>query len=318
MGLNQVYAFETTDGRYGKLIVDYDDRWDSKTYDWDKCSMKCTYVLFRKQGDGVPPPSLTYTTNPASYTVGEEIPPNEPVLTGDGDPVDSYSIAPALPSGLVLNTLTGVISGTPTAAAAAQAYTITGENTAGTTISTVTIAVLAPPSGLSYTTPVSYPTGTAITDNVPTVTGDVDTYSVSPGLPSGLTLNAVSGVISGTPIQVTAAKDYTVTATNSAGGSTTAVVNIATPLGPPKDLSYSQSPATYPINTVIIPNTPTVTNQVTGWSINPALPAGLDFNTSTGIISGTPLAASGPTDYTVTATNSAGSTTVILAIETTS
>ena len=62
---------------------------------------------------------------------------------------------------------------------------------------------------------------------------------------------------------------------------------------------------------------PTVTNQVTGWSISPALPAGLDFNTSTGIISGTPQAASASTAYTVTATNSAGATTVTIYIETT-
>jgi hypothetical protein len=148
------------------------------------------------------------------------------------------------------------------------------------------------------------------------VTGDVDRYSISPGLPSGLTLDATSGVIRGTPIQVTAAKDYTVTATNDAGGTTTATVNIATPLGPPKDLTYSQSVATYPINTVIVPNTPTVTNQVVGWSINPALPAGLNFNTSTGIISGTPQVTSSSTAYTITATNTAGSTTAMIIIET--
>jgi hypothetical protein len=134
VGLNQVYAFETTDGRYGKLLVTYDDRWDSKTYDWDKCSINCNYVLFRTQGDGVPPPSLTYTADPAYYTVSEEITPNEPVLTGDGDPVDRYSVTPALPSGLSLNEFTGVITGTPTVGTAAQAHEITGTNTAGSTI----------------------------------------------------------------------------------------------------------------------------------------------------------------------------------------
>jgi hypothetical protein len=148
------------------------------------------------------------------------------------------------------------------------------------------------------------------------VTGDVDSYSITPGLPSGLTLDATSGVIRGTPIQVTTAKDYTVTASNEAGGSTTATVNIATPLGPPKDLGYKEESVTYPVNVVIVPNTPTVINQVTGWSITPALPAGLSFNTSTGIISGTPQVTTSPTAYTITATNSAGSTFVVVAIET--
>lgn len=51
-------------------------------------------------------------------------------------------------------------------------------------------------------------------------------YSISPALPAGLTLNTQTGVISGTPTSVTAATDYTITATN-ASGSSQAVLNIA-------------------------------------------------------------------------------------------
>ncbi|ASU32658.1 cadherin-like beta sandwich domain-containing protein [Mucilaginibacter xinganensis] len=43
-----------------------------------------------------------------------------------------------------------------------------------------------------------------------------------------------------------------------------------------------------------------------GFSISPALPVGLNFNTSTGTISGTPIASSPATDYTVTAYNNDG------------
>jgi len=43
-----------------------------------------------------------------------------------------------------------------------------------------------------------------------------------------------------------------------------------------------------------------------GFSISPALPAGLVFNTVTGTISGTPTASSGPVTYTITATNATG------------
>jgi hypothetical protein len=55
--------------------------------------------------------------------------------------VDSYAITPALPSGLTLNTSTGVISGTPTTATASATYTITATNTFGSTTASVVIRI---------------------------------------------------------------------------------------------------------------------------------------------------------------------------------
>ncbi len=82
-----------------------------------------------------------------------------------------------------------------------------------------------PPSGLSYTSPQSYDVGTAITPLDPTVTGTVTGYSVAPALPAGLSLDATTGRISGTPTQPVRAT-YTITATN-AGGNTTFALTIA-------------------------------------------------------------------------------------------
>ena len=48
--------------------------------------------------------------------------------------------------------------------------------------------------------------------------------------------------------------------------------------------------------------------------MTPALPAGLSLSTSTGIISGTPMAATATANYTVTASNTGGSTTATLTI----
>jgi len=91
-----------------------------------------------------------------------------------------------------------------------------------------------PPSALSYTPSLASGTvGTPISSLTPTVTGTVTSYSVSPALPLGLTLNASSGVISGTPSAVASSADYTVTVTNGTG-STTATVTIevvAAPVG---------------------------------------------------------------------------------------
>jgi hypothetical protein len=91
-----------------------------------------------------------------------------------------------------------------------------------------------PPSGLSYSpSSASGTVGTAIGSLTPTVTGTVTSYSVSPALPLGLSLDESSGVISGTPSAVASTADYTVTATNGTG-STTETVTIevaAAPVG---------------------------------------------------------------------------------------
>ena len=82
----------------------------------------------------------------------------------------------------------------------------------------------------------------------------------------------------------------------------------------PSGLSYT-APATMNVNTAITPLSPTVTGTVTSYSVSPALPAGLTLNTTSGVISGTPTATAAQATYTVTATNSAGSTTFGLALK---
>ena len=87
------------------------------------------------------------------------------------------------------------------------------------------IADRAAPSGLSYNSTNTFTRLTAISSLSPTVTGSVASYSVTPALPSGLSLNTTTGVISGTPSVAAVTNGYTVTATN-AGGSTSFVVTI--------------------------------------------------------------------------------------------
>jgi len=81
-----------------------------------------------------------------------------------------------------------------------------------------------PPTNLTYTSPNTFPTGIAITPLSPTVTGTVDSYSVSPALPTGLSLNTTSGIISGTPSVNASSATYTVTATNTGGSTTFGIV----------------------------------------------------------------------------------------------
>lgn len=175
------------------------------------------------------PSGLTYRESAAIYTVGQAIAANAPASSGG--PITGYSIAPALPAGLLLDPQTGVISGTPTAAAADAAYTVTGTNAAGSAEVTLQLAVqaaLAAPASVAYATPRAlYATAQAIVPNTALVIGGTPSaFSVMPALPPGLSLNALTGAITGTPTAIQPLTTYTVTASNSAG-SAQAQVQIA-------------------------------------------------------------------------------------------
>jgi uncharacterized repeat protein (TIGR02543 family) len=288
-----------------------------------------TYTITATNADGsttatyaitvndIAPSALTYSSNPAAYTAGVAIPVNTP--TNAGGIVVSYAVSPALPAGLSLNTSTGVISGTPLAASATTFYTVTATNSGGSTTAQVSITVTGlAPTLLSYSSnPATYTKGTAITNNVPTSSGGaVASYSVTPALPAGLTLDPATGVIGGTPTAVTATAPYTITAANT-NGSTTASVSITVNDIPPSSLGYSNNPAVFTVGTALVSGTKNLPTSsggvVVSYSITPALPAGLTLN-SQGETRGTPTAASPTTVYTVTALNSGGSTTATLTI----
>ena len=174
------------------------------------------------------------------------------------------------------------------------------------------------PSGLTYNTnPAIYTKGVAIAPNTPSSGGGtVVSYSISPALPAGLSLSPSAGSISGTPSSVSAIASYTVTATNSGGtASVILTLTVNDNVVAPSGLTYSTNPAIYVKDTAIAPNTPSSSGgAVVTYVVSPSLPAGLSLNTSTGIIMGMPTAVSALAGSTVTATNSAGSTSVILTI----
>ena len=90
-------------------------------------------------------------------------------------------------------------------------------------------ATPSPPTQLSYSQASGvYKKGIPIPSNSPSISGgSVTSYSISPQLPGGLLLDSTSGVISGTPTEVSSDTTYIVTASN-AGGSTTASLKIKT------------------------------------------------------------------------------------------
>lgn len=83
----------------------------------------------------------------------------------------------------------------------------------------------------------------------------------------------------------------------------------------PGGLSYDQGSSTYLVQVEIEPNLPTVQGKVTHWSVKPALPSGLDLDTTSGVISGTPLVEQEVLQYVVTAHGPGGETQDVIAID---
>jgi hypothetical protein len=213
----------------------------------------------------------------------------------------------------MLDMSTGVISGTPTAIAPTTSFTITATNSSGSTTAILNITVndVAPISLTYSSNPAIYTKGAAITANTPTNGGGaVVSYSVSPAMPAGLSLNSSTGIITGASTNVAGTASYTVTATNS-GGSTSASISITVNDAAPTGLTYTYTPARFTTGNAIITDSPSSGGgAVVSYSVSPALPVGLNLNPGTGDITGTPTTITAQAIYTVTAANSGGSTSV--------
>lgn len=259
----------------------------------------------------IPAPSgLSYNT-PNVYEEGVDITPLNPNVTGF---VASYSVSPSLPAGLILDTVTGRIFGTPTLAKPTTTYVVTATNSTGSISANVVITVLiARPRNLVYSTPNVLYQNFTIPPIAPSVSGTVASYSINRTLPAGLSFSSSTGIISGTPTALSSMQTYVITARNSTG-SATANVDISVVIAPPSNLSYV-SPTRLIQDSTLAPVRPTYSGLATAFTIDKPLPLGLTFNTATGEITGKPSVISSLTRYVITASNSTGSTSAPLDLE---
>ena len=248
-------------------------------------------------------PTITTTSLPGA-TRGV---PYSASLAATGDAAIIWSItAGSLPAGLALNNLTGAITGTPTATATGETFTIEARNSAGAITSQFVIAVAAPP----VITTASLPGGTvgeAYSVDL-AATGDAPITWDATGLPAGLDLSG--STISGTPT-VGGSFTVTVTASNATGINDVRNFTIFVAVKPtitttalPDGVlgrAYSQS--------LVATGDPVIS-----WSISDGdLPDGITLSPA-GVMSGT-ATESGTFNFTVKAENGAGYDTQDLAIK---
>jgi hypothetical protein len=146
-----------------------------------------------------PPVSLS-PSSLSAMVVG--VPFAESVSASGGTVPYNYAVtAGTLPAGLVLDALTGAITGTPTASGA-YSFTITATDAVTASASVpYSGTVTSPTITVSPSTLSAMVVGVPFSESVSASGGTAPyTYTVTSGtLPAGLTLNPSSGLISGTP-----------------------------------------------------------------------------------------------------------------------
>jgi hypothetical protein len=146
----------------------------------------------------------------------------------------TYSVSPALPAGLSLNTSTGQITGTPTALATSATYTVTASQSAGVCSVNQNYTFAVNCAGITIS-PNTLPNVSQLIAYSQTLTqtglsGTITWSVVSGSLPAGLSLNSSTGVISGTSNTLQTA-NFTIQASNGTCSSTRAYSLTVAPSG---------------------------------------------------------------------------------------
>jgi uncharacterized repeat protein (TIGR03803 family) len=212
-----------------------------------------------------------------------------------------------LPTGLMLNGSSGVLSGTPTAAGT-YTFTISATDTLGGTASQSFTVVINPAVMITTAALANWTDNQAGYNQTCSTTGGTGakTCALTMGaLPPGLTLNTTSGVLSGTPSSP-GTYSCTITATDAVGATASKLFSVTIAL--PVAISTTTLP-NWTVNKPGYSQTVSAgggTGTLTFSQSMGTLPTGLMLSAA-GVLSGTPTAP-GTFTFTVTATDTVNAT----------
>lgn len=147
--------------------------------------------------------------------------------TGGRMPYTWSLAAGALPAGVTLTAATGLLNGTPTTAGTSN-FTIRATDASGTAVTQALSIVVTAPLAISTATLPGGSVGTAYSSTLAATGGTAPyTWSLAAGsLPAGLSLNAATGAITGTPT-AGGTVSFTARVTDSAARTVTRALSIA-------------------------------------------------------------------------------------------
>ena len=228
--------------------------------------------------------TLSYAKESVTVAAGEAVTDTATALGGTG--AYTYT-ATGLPDGVVIDATTGALTGTPTVDGS---FSIVSTVTSGSQTATATVVVnVVTPITLSYP-PINTVQGLA-TSISPVVSGGsgTRTYTIAASstssIPTGLTIDSTTGVISGKPL-VSVNETFSITVTDALGSAT---ADVTTLIVTPISILGTLSPVSVGSAISFIPTVSGGDAERYVFSMISAepLPSGIAFNTVTGALTGT-------------------------------
>ena len=252
-------------------------------------------------------PVFTSANNATFTTAGS----NSFTVSASGFPAPTFAVTTGtLPSGVTLNSTTGVLSGTP-AATGVTSVTITATNAVSNATQSFTLTANAGPV-ITSANSTGFVATVAGTFTVTASGYPAPTFTETGALPAGITLNATTGVLSGT---TTADGTYVIAlkATNGVGSGGTQVFTLTVATAVPTFTSASSGTAVagtpYSFTIRAIGASPITMSTASTSAITAAGLTFTDNGDGTATVAGTPLAsAAGLKTWTWKAQNAAGKT----------